>query len=507
MLRRVSPSSTVHPAKPGPVRLCGKFGKPLLNRLKWPCLDGAAIFMGYIVGADRDQAFLLPSRVEDYVPTDAAVRVVEAFVDGLELVSLGFVRAVAAATGRPGYNPRDLLKLYIWGYFNEVRSSRRLERACGRDVEAMWLVRMLAPDFKTIADFRRDNGVAIVGACRAFVLFCRETGLFTARLVALDGSKFRAAASPKKVVGRMKVAEEAARLDTKIAAYLAGLDEADAAEPDDAPQAVHAALAALRGRRAALDRLAARFNEEGRTAFVEGEKDARPMGMGRGSKPPSYNVQTAVDADTGLILHHDVTCEPTDRRQLHPMASATKQSLSLEAITVVADKGFDNGEHASACERDGIVTCVPTQRTVNNQGDGTMFDRAAFAYDPDTDTLVCPDGRRLIRKQLQLKDRNVTYASPDCAGCTLKARCTTAKQRLVTRHLDEDARNRMAARATPEMMDKRRCAAEHPFGTIKRMTAGGRFLTRNLKGTRTEMALSVLAYNILRAISLRAQAA
>jgi transposase len=463
--------------------------------------------MGYIVGADRDQAFLLPSRVEDYVPADAAVRVVEAFTNGVELASLGFVRAVAAATGRPGYDPRDLLKLYIWGYFNEVRSSRRLERACGRDVEAMWLMRKLAPDFKTIADFRRDNGAAIVGACRAFVLLCREAGLFQARLVALDGSKFRAAASPKKVIGRREVAEEAARLDTKIAAYLAGLDKADAAEPDDAPQAVQAALTALRDRRAELDRLAARFEDEERTTFVEGEADARPMGTRHGPKPPSYNVQTAVDADTGLILHHDVTGEPTDRRQLHPMASAAKQSLGLDAIVVVADKGFDNGEHAGACERDGIVACVPAQRTVNNQGDGTLFDRTAFSYDPGTDTLVCRDGRRLVRKQLQRKDRNVTYASPDCSGCELKSRCTTAARRLATRHLDDDARTRMAARATPEMMRKRRCAVEHPFGTIKRMMAGGRFLTRNLKGTRTEMALSVLAYNILRAINLRAQPA
>ena len=366
-------------------------------------------------------------------------------------------------------------------------------------------MRKLAPDFKTIADFRRDNGAAIVGACRAFVLLCREAGLFSARLIALDGSKFRAAASPKKVTGRREVAEEAARLDAKIAAYLAGLDEADAAEPDDAPQAVQTALAALRDRRAELDRLAARFDEEERTTLVEGEEDARPMGIRHGPKPPSYNVQTAVDADTGLILHHEVTGEPTDRRQLHPMARATKQSLGLDAITVVADKGFDNGEHASACERDGIVACVPAQRTVNNQGDGTLFDRTAFAYDPGTDTFVCPDGRRLVRKQVQRKDRNVTYASPDCSGCVLKARCTTAKQRFVTRHLDDDARTRMAARATPEMMHKRRCAVEHPFGTIKRMMTGGRFLTRNFKGAKAEIALSVLAYNILRTINIRAQ--
>ena len=463
--------------------------------------------MCYIVGMDRGQASLLPARVEDYVARDAPVRVIDAFVDGLDVEALGFVRASPAATRRPGYDPRDLLKLYVWGYFNEVRSSRRLERACRRDVEAMWLLRQLAPDFKTIADFRRDNGSAIVGACRAFILLCRDAGLFTARLVALDGSKFRAAASAKKIMDRQEIRREAARLDAMIAAYLAGLDEADAAEPDDAPDAVATALAALRARRAGLDLMAARLEGTDRTTLVDGEEDARPMGAGRGPKPPAYNVQTAVDADTGLIVHHAVTDEPTDRRQLHPMAQATKASLGLDGLTVVADKGFDNGAHASACERHGIIACVPAQRSVNNRGDGTLFDRAAFTYDAESDSLVCPAGRRLVRNQLQRRDRAVIYASPDCSGCALKPRCTPAARRIVTRHLDEDAIARMDARATPQMMRARRCAVEHPFGTLKRMTAGGRFLTRNLKGTRTEMALSILAYNILRATNISRAAA
>ncbi|WP_371349407.1 IS1182 family transposase [Ancylobacter sp. IITR112] len=463
--------------------------------------------MGYIVGTDRGQASLLPARIEDYVAGDAPVRVIDAFVDGLDVEALGFGRAAPAATGRPGYDPRDLLKLYVWGYFNEVRSSRRLERACWRDVEAMWLLRQLAPDFKTIADFRRDNGPAIVGACRAFVLVCRDAGLFSARLVALDGSKFRAAASAQKIMGRQEIGREAARLDATIAAYLAGLDAADATEPDDAPEAVEAALAALRARRTELDLMAARLDETDRTTLVDGEEDVRPMGAGRGPKPPSYNVQTAVDADTGLIVHHDVTDEPTDRRQLHPMARATKASLGRDALAVVADKGFDNGAHASACERDGIIACVPAQRSVNSQGDGTLFDRTAFTYEAASDSFACPAGRRLLRKQLQRRDRAVIYASPDCSGCALKPRCTTAARRLVTRHLDEEALNRMDARATPQMMRARRCAVEHPFGTLKRMTAGGRFLTRNLKGTRTEMALSVLAYNILRATNISQAAA
>lgn len=458
--------------------------------------------MRYIVGEDRDQGSLLPCRLEDYVPADAPVRVIDAFAAGLDLVVLGFERSVPAATGRPGYDPRDLLKLYVWGYFNEVRSSRRLERECRRNVEAMWLLGKLAPDFKTIADFRRDNAAAIVGACRAFVLLCREAGLFTARLVALDGSKFRAVASARKIVSRREIGEETVRLDRKIAAYLAGLDEVDATEPDEGPEAVAAALEVLRSRRAVLDRLAARLDEEERTTLVEGEEDARPMGKGPGSKPPSYNVQTAVDADTGFILHHEVTGDAGDNRQLHPMAVATRQLLQTQSLTVVADAGYSNGAQASACERDGIVTCVPANRSVNTQGDGTLFDRSAFPYDTGTDSLTCPAGRRLVRKQLHRKKRYIVYAAADCSGCPLKAGCTTAERRLVKRHLDEDALTRMNERATPQMMRARRCAAEHPFGTIKRMMAGGRFLTRGFNGTRGEMALSVLAWNILRAINI-----
>lgn len=447
---------------------------------------------------------MLPAVLDDYVGASSPVRVIDAFVSGLDMRVLGFGRAQPAATGRPGYDPRDLLKLYVYGYLGEVRSSRRLERECGRNVEVMWLLGRLAPDFKTIADFRRDNGGAIVGACRAFVLLCREHGLFTARLVALDGSKFRAVASSKRVVGRREIAEEAARLDGRIAAYLTGLDEVDASEPDDeAGTRTVAALAALRQRRVELDRLAATLDAQGRNTLVEGEAEARPMGTGPGSKPPSYNVQTVVDSQTGLILHHAVTTEPTDNRLLHPMAKAAKDALGLEGLTVVADAGYSNGAQAAACEADAIIPCVPANRSVNNQGGGALFDRSAFAYDDDSDSYRCPAGRMLVRKQIMRRDSCVLYAATDCTGCDLKPRCTTAERRFVTRHLHADALDRMQARvdADPTLMKTRRCAAEHPFGTIKRMTTG-RFLTRGLHGTRTEMALSILAYNFIRSVNI-----
>jgi transposase len=463
--------------------------------------------MRYVKGSDRVQASLLPASLEDYVGADSPVRVIDAFVGGLDVAELGFGRAVPAATGRPPYDPRDLLKLYLYGYFNEVRSSRRLERECRRNVEAMWLLHRLAPDFKTIADFRRDNGPAIVGACRAFVTLCQDSGLFQARLIALDGSKFRAAASRKKVMGRKDIAAEAAQLDRRIADYLAGLDTADEAEPGDAPGAVASALAALKERRTELDRLAAKLDAEDRATVVDGEEDARPMGYAPGPKPPCYNVQTAVDAESGLIVHHEVTNEPTDNRLLHPMAQAAKQAIQADKITVVADAGYSNGSDAAACEADGITPCAPANRAINNKGDGTLFDRSLFTYDPQSDSFQCPTGRKLVRKQLHRESASVIYAAAaaDCGACALKSRCTTSGRRFLTRHLHDDALNRMKARieADPGLMRQRRCAAEHPFGTIKRMMAGGRFLTRNLSGTRTEMAISVLAYNLLRAINLK----
>ena len=460
--------------------------------------------MSYVCGEDRGQAALLPAAIEDYVASDAPVRVIDAFVDGLDVGGLGFGRSVPAATGRPPYDPRDLLKLYVYGYLNEVRSSRRLERECSRNVEVMWLLRRLAPDFKTIADFRRDNGAAIVGTCRAFVLFCRDQGLFTARLVALDGSKFRAAASTKRVMGRREIAEETARLDRRITAYLTGLDENDAHEPDEAPSATAAALSALKARRAELNRLAAKLDAEERNTLVEGEPDARPMGIGKGPKPPSYNVQTAVDADTGLIVHHEVTSEPNDTRQLYPMAKATKDTLGLSNLTVVADAGYSSGTAAAACEADGITACAPTNRSIDGHGDSTMFGRSAFTYQPEADSYICPEGRVLTRSKVMHRDRLILYAARDCAGCSLKPRCTNAERRFVSRHLHEDALERMNARfkADQNLIRQRPCASEHPFGTIKRMTAGGRFFTRGLRKASAEAALSVLAYNIIRTINL-----
>lgn len=295
--------------------------------------------MAYIVGIDRCQATLLPATVDDYVEVDSPVRVIDAFVENLDVSALGFQRGTPAPTGRPGYDPSDLLKLYLYAYLNEVRSSRRIERECKRNVEVMWLVGKLVPDHKTIADFRRVNGDAIIATCRAFVLFCREQGLFTARLVAIDGSKVRAAASPLRVLDEARIGEEQEKLDKQISDYLDRLDGEDSKEITDAGSAVGNALHILKERHAELQRLSEQLDQDDRRLVVQGELEARPMGFGRGGKPPSYNVQIAVDAHTGIVLHHVVTDEVNDQRMLHPMAKAAKDLLELGELTVVADTG------------------------------------------------------------------------------------------------------------------------------------------------------------------------
>ena len=460
--------------------------------------------MNYVTGDDRAQPQLLPSAIEDYVESSSPARVIDSFVDTLNFTALEFMRARPASFGRPSYDPRDLLKLYIYGYFNEVRSSRRLERECKRNIEVMWLVCRLAPDHKTIADFRRDNSAAIIGACRAFVLFCRDQGLFAARLIAIDGAKFRAAASPIRIMDQPRIAEEIEKVDARIAGYLAELDKTDAVEPADAEGATAKALATLQQRRTELNRLSACLEKDERKFIVDGEPDARPMGFGRGGKPPSYNVQTAVDADTGFIVHHDVTDEVNDTRMLYPMAASAKRVLERERLTVVADAGFSSGACAAACEADDITACVPANRSGNPHGDGTQFDRTAFKYEAETDRYICPAGRVLSRKPGVGRDGLIMYAAKDCSGCPLKPRCTQAKYRSVSRHQHEGALERMTARvmADPRLMRQRRCSVEHPFGTMKRMMSG-RFLTRGIRKARTEMALSVLAYNILRSINIR----
>ena len=462
--------------------------------------------MQYIQGEARNQGSLFPVSLEELVPDDHLVRVIEAYVGRLDLGVMGFGKVQPRKTGRPSYDPADLLKLYLYGYFQRIRSSRRLEAECQRNVEVMWLLGRLAPDFKTIADFRKDNGAAFQATCRAFVQFCRQVGLIGGELVAIDGSKFQAVASSRKHLSLKRLKRQQEKLERHIADYLAQLDagdEADASEAIDRT-AVKAALQQLQSKHADNLTNQALMQEQNLEQFVVGEPDAKMMRTHRGPRV-AYNIQTAVDGEHCLILHHEVTQDCTDNQQLEPMATAAKAVLEQEALVVTADAGYSNGEQLQACEDANSTAFVPPNRAVNTQGDGQHFERSAFSYDESTDSYQCPAGKALQLKQLNRGNRIYAASAQDCARCPLKTQCTQAKQRYLSRHAHEAAFERMEKRmqAHPDMMIRRRSIVEHPFGNLKQWLFGnGRFLMRHFSGARSEMSLAVQAYNLKRAINV-----
>lgn len=465
--------------------------------------------MGFVTGQSRDQGSLFPVVLDDLVPPEHLVRVIDAFVSRLDGVALGFGKAEPAATGRPPYDPADLLKLYLYGYLNQVRSSRRLERECGRNVELMWLVNGLAPDFKTIAEFRRQNGAPLRAASGAFVSFCREAGLLGGEWVAIDGSKFQAVASRKRAVTVEQLKRQQAGIEKRIAAYLEQLEAADREEEQaEAPpdtEALRAALAKLQAHAADAASAAALLEALGETQHVVGEPEAKLMKTGEGAAKLGYNVQSAVDAKHSLIVAHAVTDEVTDNRSLAPLAQAAQKSTGAQTLKVVADAGYSNAEQAARCEACGILPYVPANRSTNNQGEGRYFDKSCFDYDAASDRYRCPAGQWLTRKQLYRPKRAVFYTTSACGACALRARCTGAKQRIVSRLIEEAALERAQARvaAAPHAMALRRQTVEHPFGTLKyRILSHGRFLLRGLHGAGTEMALAVLVYNLRRACNV-----
>lgn len=443
---------------------------------------------------------MLPDTLDDYVDEDHPVRVIDAFVDTLNMKALGFSKAETLITGRKPYHPGDLLKLYIYGYLNQIRSSRRLEKECHRNLELLWLMKRLAPDFKTIADFRKDNGDAIRGACRGFIQFCRQANLLAGRLVAIDGSKFKAAASKDSVTRRAQLPEQRQRIDDLIDRYLQKLNQADDdeqhAELDTA--SVKAALKQLQQQKMALIEVEAQMDERGRNQACITEPDAKLMRSGREGMLVGYNIQSAVDADSGLIIHHEVTDESDDRRQLFPMAHQTKTELGRETLTVLADGGYSNGEQLAACDAENITVTLPNNRNNSNQGNG--YPRSAFTYDADQDCYICPAGERLIYKTVNRKEKRYMYTREGCDTCSLQSKCTKANKRWVGRHFNEEAFERCEARLkqNPELMYQRMAIVERPFAILKQIMGFRRFLCWGMDGARSEMSLVVLSYNLKR---------
>lgn len=457
---------------------------------------GALLLMGYVQGESRGQTTLFPVSLDDLMGPDHVCRVIAAFVASLDLADLGFTKARAKATGRPPYDPADLLMLYLYGYLNRIRSSRRLERECARNVEVMWLLNRLAPDHKTIAEFRRCNGAALKRAGASFVQLCVRTGLVGGQWVALDGTKFQAVASPKAITEPEQIAQMQQALEQRMAQYLAELEATDTQERSVCAdtQAVRAALAELERQAQVL-----REAEPGKRVVR-----TEPQAVVLKGKGPGYNVQTAVDAQHAIIVAHDVNAQAGDNGCLQPMGEAAAQALQQDSFHLVADAGYANGEQAQVLEDQGIEVHVPVKRAVNNQGDGTLLDRRQFVYDARRDAYVCPVGALLHRKQIQKAGKVIIYSATaqDCGACILKSGCTQASQRMVSRHLFEAALERIHAQATPEAMRLRRCTVEHPYAALKyQIFEKPRFLLRGLAGAQTEISLATLAYNLKRAMN------
>ena len=462
--------------------------------------------MRYITGESITQSSLFPVSLDELIPDDHAVRVIAAYVDHLKLDSLGFAKATSKATGRPSYDPGDLLKLYLYGYLQRIRSSRRLEAECQRNVEVMWLLGRLTPDFKTIAEFRRLNRRAFVATCQAFVQFCRRAQLITGELVAIDGSKFQAASSSRQHITPAKLAKQQAAIEQQITTYLNMLDQHDSDEqsPVINTDAVRAALQILQHDHADNQALQQQLQQQNLKQLIRTEPDARLMRTAKGMQV-SYNVQTAVDTEHSLIVHHVVTQDGSDNQQLLPVACATKAVLEQDALTVVADAGYSNGEQFQACETQNIDAYVPPKRSVNPHGEQPHFDRTAFSYDATTDQFICQNQKALDRKQMN--NGSIIYAAreDDCRECPLKSQCTDASRRYVSVHAHEAAFARMEARLKqkPRMMRIRAATVEHPYGNLKQWVMGnGRFLLWGLAGAEIEMALSCLSYNLKRAINI-----
>ena len=460
----------------------------------------------FVEGEDRRQAWLLPGSLDDYVTEDNPVRIVEAFIDELDLLTLGFSREEPALTGRPAYHPSTLLKIYLYGYLNRVQSSRRLEREARRNIELMWLTGRLSPDFKTIASFRKDNGEAIRAACSQFVVLCRRLNLFTKAVVAIDGSKFKAVKSRDKNDTVSRVARRMAQEDASIARYLVALDRADREESDlteARTDRIQEKIAGLRRQMQALKAIEQEVQAAPDKQVSLTDPDARSMATsGRGTGVVGYNVQTAVDAEHHLIVAHEVTNQGHDRQQLAPMALKAQAATGCDQIVVLADRGYFSGEQVLACEDTGVAPVVPKTLWPGERG---LFTRQDFIYDAAADHYTCPAGSRLTKGAVRSDRRDDIdhYRHlTACFTCTLKVQCTPDKLKRLKRWRYEGVMDKMQTRLErmPDAMAVRRQTVEHPFGTLKSWMGSTHFLTKTIEKVRTEMSLHVLAYNIKRMI-------
>jgi transposase/IS5 family transposase len=463
--------------------------------------------MTHISGFERSQLLLLPESVDDYVGADNPVRFIDAFVDEVDLAAAGFVRVEAKATGRPGYAPADLLKLYIYGYLNRVRSSRRLEMESCRNIEMIWLLQGLKPDFKTIADFRRDNRAAFRSVFRQFVLLCRRLDLYGRELLAVDGTRIKAVNNKDRNFTRTSLQEFIRAADERLDDYLRRLDEGDVTEAGTGgarTKNLAEKIEALRKKRGRYGAMLADLERTGESQISLTDPDSRAMAA-HTKVGVGYNIQIAIDAKNKMIVEQAVTNQVVDMGLLTQTAEPARVILDVEQIDVVADRGYFKIEDIEACEKAGVTPHVPKPQRGSSVSHG-FFRKDEFRYDPQRDVYICPAGETLSpNHEGKLRDlKRIHYSNPAaCPACPLRSRCTT-NRRWVSRLENEAVLDRMAARlkARPEILDRRREIVEHPFGSIKQWMNQGAFLMKGLDNVRAEFSLTALAYNLRRALNV-----
>ena len=463
----------------------------------------------FVQGQSRSQCSLLPESLDDFIAEDNPVRVIDVFVDDIDLGALGFEGTEPECTGRPAYHPSTMLKIYIYGYLNRVQSSRRLERETQRNLELIWLTGRLSPDFKTIADFRKDNGLAIRNVCSRFVELCRQLQLFTEATVAIDGSKFKAVNNRDKNFTDRKLEARKEQLETSVRRYLEDLDHAD--RSNDPTTEVRATrlkekIATVRSQLQRLGVIEKQLDASPDKQVSLTDRDARSMATsGRGTGIVGYNVQSAVDAKHHMIVAHEVTNLGHDRTQLSSMAKQARAAIGTNGLTALADRGYFKGDEIAECERVGITALVPKPLTSGNKAQG-LFDKRDFRYIESDDEYQCPAGQRAIKRFSTVEDGMTLnkYWSSACPKCPLKASCTTGTYRRITRWDHEKVLETMQQRLerTPEASRIRRQTVEHTFGTLKAWMGATHFLTKTLPRVSTEMSLHVLAYNMKRVLQI-----
>lgn len=464
----------------------------------------------FIEGEDRSQVTLLPECLDDFIAEDNPVRVVDAFVEELDLRALGFESVEPATTGRPAYHPAVLLKIYIYGYLNRVQSSRRLERECQRNVELMWLTGRLAPDFKTIADFRRDSGKGIRNVCRQFVVLCRDLKLFSQAAVAIDGSKFKAVNSRERNYTEGKIDRRQREIEANIQRYLDALDTADRTLPEDwlvKGVRLNAKIDELRQKLKDLRsmRKKVRAAPEGQISLTDPDARAMTTHSNTGTAMVGYNVQAAVDVKHHLVVAHEVTNAGHGRAQLSKMARAAREAMGKKRLKAIADRGYYSGAEIKDCEDGGIAAYVSKPMTSGSKAEG-RFSKDDFVYVARDDVYRCPAGQSLRRHHTSIErgQRIQVYWTAVCPQRPLKAQCTTGSERRVRRWEHEAVLEKVQRRLNrqPETMLVRKTTIEHVFGTLKHWMGWTHFLTRGIENVSTEMSLSVLAYNLKRVIAI-----